>query len=129
VSGAPPGVNASGHECWIVETSRDGERWRVFGRTWKFPGERLSLHAAGRFVRYRPDGDPKWREPLEQTDDVPMELLDVENDTRRDMWPDESYLGVPVLLSGGETGRLLSFEHETDPDRWTYALRFEGSRE
>jgi hypothetical protein len=121
-------MNTSGHECWVVETSKDGERWRFFGRAWKFPGEPLLLHAAPRFVRFKPDGDSEWRRPLEQTDDVPMTLLDLENSRRQDLWPDESCLGLPMLLPGGETGRLLSFEHQTDPDRWTYTLEFRGAR-
>jgi hypothetical protein len=52
-----PPVDRFGNECWIVETSKDGERWRFFGRAWKRPGERLLLHAVPRFVRFRPDGD------------------------------------------------------------------------
>jgi hypothetical protein len=127
----PPALRLSrhGHERWIVETSKDGERWRFLGRAWKFPGELVLLHAAPRFVRFRPDGEAEWRQALEQTEDLPMTLLDMENGVRRELWPDESHLGLPVLLPGGETGRILSFEHETDPDRWTYSLEFRGSRE
>ena len=118
-----------GNECWIVETSKDGERWRFFGRAWKRPGEQLLLHGVPRFVRFRPDEDPGWQEPLERTDDLPMTLLDMERRTRRELWPDDSHLGLPVLLPGGEIGRLQTFEHEGDPDRWTYSLEFRGERE
>jgi hypothetical protein len=122
-------VDRFGNECWIVETSKDGERWRFFGRAWKRPGERLLLHAVPRFVRFRPDGDPEWQEALERTDDLPMTLLDMEHRTRRELWPDVSHSGLPVLLPGGEIGRLLRFEHQDDPQRWTYALEFSGERE
>jgi hypothetical protein len=58
-----------------------------------------------------------------------MTLLDMENGIRQDPWPDESCLGLSVLLPGGETGRLLRFEHETDPDRWIYTLEFSDAGE
>ena len=40
-------------ECWAVETSRDGEKWRSLGRAWKSPGEPVLMHVSVRFVRYR----------------------------------------------------------------------------
>ena len=66
-------VNEHGHECWIVETSKDGERWRFFGRAWKRPGEEVLLHAVPRYVRFRPEWEKEWREPLERacTDNSP----------------------------------------------------------
>jgi hypothetical protein len=38
--------------------------------------------------------------------------------TREELWPDKEHVGLPVLLSGGEEGRLLRFEHHDDPVRW-----------
>jgi hypothetical protein len=120
-------VNQFGHECWIVETSKDGERWRFFGKAWKRPGQAVLLHAVPRFVRFRPDGDKRWTGPLEAGDDLPVTLLDMEAGVRRELWPDEGCVGLPMLLPGGEIGTLLRFEHTTDPERWTYALEFSGS--
>ena len=37
-------------------------------------------------------------------------------------------VGLPMLLPGGEIGRLLRFEHDDDLGRWTYALEFRGAR-
>jgi hypothetical protein len=70
-----------------VETSKDGERWRFFGKARKEPGEPLLLHAVPRYVRVR-DGDPDWREPLEASDDMPITLLKVEERIREELWPD-----------------------------------------
>jgi hypothetical protein len=122
------GVNEFGHECWIVETSKDGERWRFFGKAWKSPGEPVLLHAVPRYVRFRPDGQAEWGEPLEQTEDLPMTMLDMEKAVRSEVWPDESHVGLPMLLPGGEIGRLLRFEHHVESGEWTYALEFRGSR-
>jgi hypothetical protein len=121
-------MNEFGHECWIVETSKDGERWRFFGKAWKEPGEALLLHAVPRFVRVRPDDDPEWREPLEASDDRPITWLDPDMGTREELWPDTTHVGLPMLLPGGEIGRLLRFEHDDDLGRWIYALEFRGSR-
>ncbi len=120
-------MNEFGHECWIVETSKDGERWRFFGKAWKEPGEALLLHAVPRYVRFRPDGDPVWREPLEGSLEFPVTLLWMEEGLRQDLWPEADHVGLPMLLPGGEIGRLLRFEHQDHPLRWTYALEFRGS--
>ncbi|HZD17706.1 MAG TPA: hypothetical protein VE669_06160 [Actinomycetota bacterium] len=123
----------SGEECWAVETSRDGERWRFFGRAWKGPNEPVLLHAVPRFIRFRqllPSEDREWCAPLEaDVDGLPMTLLRMEERVREELWPDERHLGLPVLLPGGEEGRLLRFEHAPDGSTWSYALEFRGARD
>ena len=47
---------------------------------------------------------------------------------REELWPDREHLGLPVLLPGGEEGRLLRFEHTADGEGWTWALEFRGRR-
>ncbi len=122
-------MNEHGHECWIVETSKDGEKWRFFGRAWKRPGQEVLAHGVPRFVRFRPTEEPEWREALERTTDHPMTLLDMDAGVRHELWPDQSHHGLPVLLPGGEAGALVSFEHHDDPVRWNYTLEFRGQRE
>ncbi len=118
------------HIPWAVETSKDGERWRFFGKGWTLPGEPLLLHAVPRLVRFRrADLDGDWCEPLERAGDEPMTLLRLDEGIREDLWPGAEHVGLPVLLPGGETGRLLRFEHSDDGGSWTYALEFRGSRE
>jgi hypothetical protein len=115
--------------AWAVETSKDGERWRFFGKAWTRPDEPLLLHAAARYVRYRRlDPNEEWRPALERAGDHPMTLLDMAAGTRTELWPDEEHTGLPVLLPGGEEGRLLRFVHSPDGERWTWALEFRGLR-
>jgi len=115
--------------AWAVETSKDGERWRFFGTAWTKPGEPLLLHALPRFVRYRRlDSDEDWGPPLERSGDHPMTLLRLDEGVRSDLWPGPDHVGLPVLLPGGEEGRLLRFEHSPEGDRWTWALEFRGIR-
>lgn len=119
------------HIPWAVETSKDGERWRFFGKGWTLPDEPLLLHAVPQLVRYkRSDEDgSQWCEPLERTGDEPMTFLRLDEGVREDLWPGPEHLGLPVLLPGGETGRLQSFEHADDGSSWTYTLEFRGARE
>jgi hypothetical protein len=114
--------------AWAVETSKDGERWRFFGKGWTRPGEPLLLHGAPRFVRFRRVDVQEWTPPLERTGDHPMTLLDLDAPARRELWPGEEHTGLPVLLPGGEEGRLLRFEHSEDGERWTWAVEFRGLR-
>jgi hypothetical protein len=119
-------------ECWAVETSRDGERWRFFGKAWKSPGEPVLLHAPVRFVRFRqllPVEDAEWCEPLETAGGRPITLVRMEDRTREDLWPDARHAGLPMLLPGGEVGRLRDFEHAEDDSSWRYVLEFRGARE
>ena len=119
-------------ECWAVETSRDGEKWRSLGRAWKSPGEPVLMHVSVRFVRYRqllPAETSGWSEPLESEGELPMTLVRMEERARQDLWPGDEHLGLPVLLPGGETGRLQAFEHAPDGTSWRYTLEFRGARE
>ncbi len=115
-------------ECWIVETSKDGERWRFFGKAWKQPDGAILLHAAPRYVRYRRIDDEGWRDVPERAGEQPMTLLGSEEGTREELWPTDEHLGLPVVLPRGEEGRLPRFERQDDPIRWTYVLEFRGRR-
>lgn len=116
-------------EAWAVETSKDGERWRFYGKAWKWPEESVLLHAAPRFLRFRqvvPIAQAEWCAPLEGDGASPMTLVRMERREREDVWPGQEHLGLPVLLPGGEAGRLLRFERGADGATWTYALEFRG---
>ena len=118
------------HIAWAVESSRDGERWRFLGKGWVLPGEPLMVHGASTYLRFRRTDlpDTEWGPSLERTGDEPIALLDLERTTRQEIWPSGEHLGLPVLLPGGEVGRLLRFERSTEGDEWTWALEFRGAR-
>lgn len=118
------------HIPWAVEASKDGERWRFFGKGWTLPGEPLMIHAAPRFLRVRrldPE-EAEWSERLERSGDRPIALLDLVKRTRTEIWPGKEHEGLPVLLPGGEVGRLLRFEASSGGEQWTWALEFRGER-
>ncbi len=120
-----------GHLGWVVESSRDGERWRRLGTGWTLAEEPLLVHGASTFLRFRSadQTQPDWSPPLERTGNEPIALLELEAQTRQEVWPGEEHLGLPVLLPGGEVGRLLRFDHSPEGDEWTWALEFRGSRQ
>lgn len=119
---------AGGEISWAIETSKDGERWRFFGKAWTKPGEALLLHGVPRFARLRPlDPDGDWSAPLERTGRTPMTLLHLEEPTREEVWPDTRHAGLPVLFPGGQEGRLLRFERDPSAGTFTWAVEFRGT--
>ena len=119
-------------ECWAVETSKDGEKWRFFGKAWKSPGEPVLMHARVRYLRFRqlvPLEGADWCSPLETGGETPMCIVGMESETREDVWPGDEHVGLPMLLPGGEVGRLKGFEHAADGSTWRYTLEFRGALE
>jgi hypothetical protein len=55
---------------------------------------------------------------------TPMSRLDVEGDAieRANVWPDESDLGKPVILPGGEVGILHEWWNADDHSEWRWSI-------
>lgn len=73
------------------------------------------------------DGAPLCRADLDREDDYsPMTLLEIDGEdmARREVWPDDSYYGLPVLLAGGEVGLLRRWEHAPDRSWWRWEVEF-----
>jgi hypothetical protein len=79
-------------------------------------------------VRYKPEDQKDFGDALERTGDEPMTLLDLEHGIRHDLWPTPEHQGLPVLLPGGEVGRLLRFDRDPSGDEFTWVLEFRGER-
>jgi hypothetical protein len=116
------------HRSWDVEASDDGREWRPFGTAWTIGDEALLVHGLPAFARVRPSGADDWSSPLERDGDHPMSLLTLDQPSRRELWPDEEHVGLPVLLPGGEVGRLLRFDYADDGSSWNWAVEFANSR-
>ncbi|MGH2534880.1 MAG: hypothetical protein ACRDJW_21680 [Thermomicrobiales bacterium] len=48
--------------------------------------------------------------------------------TRADLWPDESDVGQPVILPGGEIGILLSWWNAADGSEWRWRIELYNHR-
>ena len=117
------------HRAWEIEASEDGVDWRAFGIGWTIGDEPLLVHGLPKVARLRPKGgDGAWSMPLERRGEQPMSLLRLNDPSREDLWPDGEHVGLPVLLPGGEVGRLLRFDHRDDGTAWNWAVEFANSR-
>ncbi len=56
----------------------------------------------------------------------PMTLVELAGgDLRRsEVWPDQSMIGLPVLIAGGEVGLLERWQHAGDRSWWRWAVEF-----
>lgn len=61
---------------------------------------------------------------------TPMSRLDLRDGTvvRANVWPDESDLGKPVILPGGEVGILVEWWNEPDGSAWRWRVEFSNAR-
>jgi hypothetical protein len=48
---------------------------------------------------------------------------------RREIWPTDEHLGLPVLLPGGEVGVLTAWRHADDRSWWQWSVEFSNHRE
>jgi hypothetical protein len=67
---------------------------------------------------------------LPQTADRPMARLSRQGDriTRVDLWPEAEDIGRPVILPGGEVGRLLRWWNAEDGTAWRWAIELYNER-
>jgi len=43
---------------------------------------------------------------------------------RSEIWPDDEFHGLPVLLAGGEVGILQQWQHAEDHSWWRWSVEF-----
>lgn len=48
---------------------------------------------------------------------------------RREVWPDDGHLGLPVLLPGGEAGVLTAWRHAEDRTWWQWSVELSNHKE
>ena len=60
----------------------------------------------------------------------PMARLDIRGDSveRENVWPDESDVGKPVILPGGDVGVLLEWWNAEDHSEWRWRVEFHNHR-
>lgn len=66
----------------------------------------------------------------DDTQATPMARLDIRDGkiVRSNVWPDQSDLGKPVILPGGEVGVLLEWWNADDGSSWRWRVEFQNSR-
>ncbi|MHB8296068.1 MAG: DUF7712 family protein [Acidimicrobiales bacterium] len=91
--------------------------------------ERVLVHAAPAqaFVEvFTAEDELVARGDIDRKGDYsPMTLLSIAGTvTRQEIWPDESFYGLPVLLAGGEVGALTSWRDSEDHNWWQWSVEF-----
>ena len=56
-------------------------------------------------------------------------VLDGAEIRRREVWPTDEHLGLPVLLPGGEVGVLTAWRNADDRSWWQWSVEFSNHRE
>lgn len=120
-------------ETWEVWYPKAAATGMLLGRGRLDPTENLLLHAAPTVITVEVRADNGARlaigKDLEATDESPICLLQRRGEkiVRRDLWPDEQHLGLPVLLPGGEVGILQSWWNAEDRREWRWQVEFYNS--
>lgn len=115
---------------WTIRSGDGGMNGLEFSRATTAGGfSRVLVHAAPAQmqIEIRADDDRRVAQgDLERDGDYsPMTLVELDGGLRRrEIWPDESYYGVPVLLAGGEVGVLSHWEHAEDRTWWRWSVEF-----
>lgn len=115
---------------WTIRSGDGGMNGLEFSRATTAGGfSRVLVHAAPAQmqIEIRADDDRRVAQgDLEREGDYsPMTLVELDGGLRRrEVWPDESYYGVPVLLAGGEVGVLSHWEHAEDRTWWRWSVEF-----
>lgn len=68
---------------------------------------------------------------LEADGETPMARLCLADGkvTRRQVWPDGSDVGLPVILPGGEIGILCRWWNAADGSEWRWQVEFHNTRD
>ena len=116
---------------WTIRTRDGGMNGVEFSCCTTAAGfARVLVHAAPAMaeMEVRSDDDELIArgEITRDGDYSPMTLVELDDGTlrRSEVWPDDTYLGALVLLSGGEAGVLQSWEHAADHSWWRWSVEF-----
>jgi hypothetical protein len=116
---------------WELRTNDGAMNGLEFARCTTAGGfSRVLVHAcpARASVEVRDDGGARLcGADLERRGDYsPITLLELDGDhlQRSEVWPDDSFYGLPVLLAGGEVGLLRHWEHAPDRSWWRWSVEF-----
>jgi hypothetical protein len=117
-------------EYWSIFYPKAASTGLWMGRGMLDATDQLLVHAAPPVLTVEVhDGEGRriaFGQDLEATEESPICLLQKKGDsiTRRDLWPDDEHLGLPVLLPGSEVGILQSWWNAEDQSEWRWAVEF-----
>jgi hypothetical protein len=120
-------------EYWAIWYPRAAATGLLLGRGFLDSTEALMFHAAPDIITVEvcdTEGSRvAYGQDLERTQETPMCRFRRVGDRiiREDFWPQESDLGRPVMLTGGEVGKLTAWWHSADRKEWRWQVEFYNS--
>jgi hypothetical protein len=121
---------------WTVRSSDGGMNGLEFCRSFTAGDLRhVLVHAAPSQMELEvrtEDGALVAGGRAERTEDYsPITELRLDGDGihRREIWPTDDHLGLPVLLPGGEVGVLTAWRHADDHTWWQWSVEFSNHRD
>lgn len=121
-------------QVWDLWYSKAGATGIPFARGRLDATDILLVHAPPPVltVEVRSDSGQRlaYTQDLEQTADRPIARLTLQADQlfREDLWPTQSDIGQPVILPGGEVGKLLMWWNAEDESEWRWQVEFYNQR-
>lgn len=122
------------HEIWDIWFPDAAAQGMSFARGRLQTTQRLLVHSAPEVLSVDVRSDEgvllARGENLKRTGERPILRLIREGDriSREECWPDQSDIGVPVILPGGEVGILLSWWNAEDGSEWRWSVEFYNHR-
>jgi hypothetical protein len=133
MTGIGPRALSDGAVIWEIRNPDGASMGLEFARARLDGYARLLVHAAPSRV----DVDVRDGEGtqlasatgLEAEGATPMSRMTVRDGSihRENVWPDESDVGLPVILPGGEVGILISWWNAEDHSSWRWQIELSNS--
>ena len=126
--------NTKSIEIWDLWYPNGGATGVPFARGRLDATPVLLVHAAAEFltVEVRDDQGERlaYGQDLPRTADRPMARLTRQGDKieRQDTWLDDSDIGRPVILPGGEVGIVEKWWNAEDGSEWRWSVEFYNHR-
>jgi hypothetical protein len=132
-AGTGPRALSDGAVIWEIRNPDGASMGLEFARARLDGYATLLVHAAPSrievVVRDAAGAQLASAEDLEAEGATPMSRLTVREGSirRENVWPDDSDVGLPVILPGGEVGILISWWNAEDHSSWRWQIELSNS--
>ena len=119
---------------WEIRSPDGGSSGLEFARARMDAADRVLVHAAPSRIDVEVFDEERTlvasARRLKSSEHTPMARLTIEGrEVRREqIWPEQSDLGLPVIMPGGEVGILTAWWHADDHRAWRWSIELSNQR-